>query len=683
MSRIPGKSSIISGSRLAKPPHMLDTRPKLQTIRSSSRSADERDPSHFMPRSSLSSDTEQNSPQPSLITPPTTPFISKPTSRRQVSSAQRYATPVDSAEAVFTVGTRVQVKSLNIVGTLRFIGETRFKTGTWAGIEVDTVGAGKNDGSVDGISYFLCAPRTGIFVLASKIVPAPCTQKNKGHRRINGNAASTRIVTNVTRAHTTDVRHSPSQPAGLPTYSVVSDLPSPATTPTSINQPDSEAEEDHGSTTKILKHFPQTVSPPYRTSAPSHADTQTELQNPLQQSIDASAYDKIEQLSHDIDMHMMDKKRLLDQISNLELRWLEHEEKDLVSQEKIKKLEDELMRTKLQLDQKNEKSEDREKHINHLEDLVDELKNAGLESINMYESYSQLHRADVQALNEKVDAEIRKNQALREERDDLRKAGLDAIEVYETTIQNLRNEHTQRLMEEKNKRSELESILEELRKQMTSQKEQCQSAIHWQEQFEQLQKATETEEFIQNHPVYQRMQQKFDDAQKEADRLRDELDKARLDYAKEIEALHGKQNDTEKLRRREINTLYRDISNLESLIESKSFKEADLKESLAKEKRNIQRLRSELNYLKRRHTHNQGGSRSSSSTWQMSRRRTTLTTLSTSLSSSSASEAELEPREDEDAYCEICELTGHDLMNCLAVIEDQRRRATLTKIATI
>ena len=48
------------------------------------------------------------------------------------------------------VGERVAVDSMGIVGTLRFIGTTQFKEGMWAGIQLDIVGTGKNDGSVNG-----------------------------------------------------------------------------------------------------------------------------------------------------------------------------------------------------------------------------------------------------------------------------------------------------------------------------------------------------------------------------------------------------------------------------------------------------------------------------------------------------------------------------------------------------
>ena len=45
-------------------------------------------------------------------------------------------------------------------GILRFCGPTDFASGVWAGVELDTP-AGKNDGSVGGVSYFQCAPKHG------------------------------------------------------------------------------------------------------------------------------------------------------------------------------------------------------------------------------------------------------------------------------------------------------------------------------------------------------------------------------------------------------------------------------------------------------------------------------------------------------------------------------------------
>jgi hypothetical protein len=60
-------------------------------------------------------------------------------------------------------GARCEVASKG-VGTIRFVGETAFAPGvTWIGVELDAA-AGKNDGSVQGVSYFKCAPNHGLFV---------------------------------------------------------------------------------------------------------------------------------------------------------------------------------------------------------------------------------------------------------------------------------------------------------------------------------------------------------------------------------------------------------------------------------------------------------------------------------------------------------------------------------------
>ena len=53
-------------------------------------------------------------------------------------------------------------------GTVRFLGETQFATGRWAGIELDNP-EGKNDGSVAGVTYFECNPNHGLFVRPSKL----------------------------------------------------------------------------------------------------------------------------------------------------------------------------------------------------------------------------------------------------------------------------------------------------------------------------------------------------------------------------------------------------------------------------------------------------------------------------------------------------------------------------------
>eukprot|EP00794_Sanderia_malayensis_P012185 gene12185-13443_t len=74
--------------------------------------------------------------------------------------------------------TGIEVEGLKIGDTVqlgtgkaakvRFLGETKFADGLWAGLELN-IAEGKNNGSVNGISYFDCPPRHGLFIKAEKL----------------------------------------------------------------------------------------------------------------------------------------------------------------------------------------------------------------------------------------------------------------------------------------------------------------------------------------------------------------------------------------------------------------------------------------------------------------------------------------------------------------------------------
>ncbi len=78
--------------------------------------------------------------------------ITKARSRSFIGDQKRIITspkPTVSTNKLY-IGERVAVDSMGIVGTLKFLGEAQFKEGYWAGIQLDIVGSGKNDGSVRG-----------------------------------------------------------------------------------------------------------------------------------------------------------------------------------------------------------------------------------------------------------------------------------------------------------------------------------------------------------------------------------------------------------------------------------------------------------------------------------------------------------------------------------------------------
>lgn len=71
----------------------------------------------------------------------------------------------------FRVGDRVVVgKQHQLEGVIRFVGPTAFALGEWVGIELSEA-EGKNNGTVGGVSYFLCRPLCGLFVRANILRP--------------------------------------------------------------------------------------------------------------------------------------------------------------------------------------------------------------------------------------------------------------------------------------------------------------------------------------------------------------------------------------------------------------------------------------------------------------------------------------------------------------------------------
>ncbi|KAL3863717.1 hypothetical protein ACJMK2_005462 [Sinanodonta woodiana] len=66
------------------------------------------------------------------------------------------------------LGTKVEVVGKGVVGTVAYIGTTLFSTGKWIGVVLDEP-KGKNDGTVQGKTYFTCPDNHGIFVRQSQI----------------------------------------------------------------------------------------------------------------------------------------------------------------------------------------------------------------------------------------------------------------------------------------------------------------------------------------------------------------------------------------------------------------------------------------------------------------------------------------------------------------------------------
>ncbi|NXI74348.1 CE350 protein, partial [Anseranas semipalmata] len=103
--------------------------------------------------------------------------VMKNTERRDVEKEQAPVQPPPWASASvteetdslsnFSIGDRVLVSKVQ-PGTLRFKGLTKFAKGFWAGVELDKP-EGNNNGTYDGIKYFDCKEKHGIFAPPQKI----------------------------------------------------------------------------------------------------------------------------------------------------------------------------------------------------------------------------------------------------------------------------------------------------------------------------------------------------------------------------------------------------------------------------------------------------------------------------------------------------------------------------------
>ncbi|XP_022615991.1 centrosome-associated protein 350 [Seriola dumerili] len=88
-----------------------------------------------------------------------------------ISPLQTTLSPVIDEMQSFNIGDRVLVGSVQ-PGTLRFKGPTSFANGFWAGVELDK-SEGSNNGTYDGVVYFECDERHGIFAPPDKITHLP------------------------------------------------------------------------------------------------------------------------------------------------------------------------------------------------------------------------------------------------------------------------------------------------------------------------------------------------------------------------------------------------------------------------------------------------------------------------------------------------------------------------------
>lgn len=113
-----------------------------------------------------------------------------------------------AAEGDIEVGDRVTVKGKG-TGLIRFKGPTKFKPGTWYGVQMDKQ-VGKNNGTVGLISYFRTKPMHGIFVRRSRLT------------KVGDTAAESAYGSNLNSPYTPRSRDSSVSPFSTPTFNAKS-----------------------------------------------------------------------------------------------------------------------------------------------------------------------------------------------------------------------------------------------------------------------------------------------------------------------------------------------------------------------------------------------------------------------------------------------------------------------------
>ena len=85
------------------------------------------------------------------------------------------------------IGDKVYING-NKVGILRYCGGTQFSSGIWAGVELEEP-EGKHNGTVEGVKYFKCPDKHGIFAPVNRV-----TKFGSRYRVFRGTSTAPRIV---------------------------------------------------------------------------------------------------------------------------------------------------------------------------------------------------------------------------------------------------------------------------------------------------------------------------------------------------------------------------------------------------------------------------------------------------------------------------------------------------------
>ncbi|KAG0183287.1 Dynactin subunit 1 [Apophysomyces sp. BC1021] len=602
---------------------------------------------------SSTTQTANTTPRTSLTTP--SPSASKLTSRPSLLAK------LDESSRL-RVGTRVAVDSMGIVGTLKYIGPTQFKAGTWAGIQLDIIGTGKNNGSVNGVRYFTCPPRTGIFVTTSKIIPVDqnttldsptekrrstpsSTLRSRASRYIGMSQhikspvkpeqSKSAIMSSPTwmarrRSHTPSLPPSPEESRSrISLQPTTTGIPSPATTPTSSTTQDSSlvkdtkkdwfpsvtpeapkiaklrdgtssidlysnwtAQANSATTNQIsgnlehLNHAVNSIPNPTAQLCDQPENDSSAGQTPIPVNSD-NVWERAERPNLHDNVIKVEEEKIPEVVqgaaesatrvdTNLTITMpvehatiLQHQvidhtalkteiERHVLEKEQLAKkmalLEEQQSASQIGMDalkrdlaDKNQTLESYQAHIHQLEQSVEDLKRAGMESLELYESAVKLHREDMQKVNAKLTEEQRKVETLETEREDLRKAGLEAIEAYEKTINNLKNQCKTIIDTKHLQKQDTSAKIDQLEQEIAQLKENATSETTQTQLEESLKQATKALE--QEREERKKVENAKEELEQEIKNLQAEHEAQVTSYTQDLEKKTQTEDEVRELRK--------------------------------------------------------------------------------------------------------------------------------------
>ncbi|KAG0008200.1 hypothetical protein BGZ80_003745, partial [Entomortierella chlamydospora] len=167
------------------------------------------------------------------------------------------------------------------------------------------------------------------------------------------------------------------------------------------------------------------------------------------------------------------------------------------------------------------------------------------------------------------------------------------------------------------------------------------------------------------------------------------LDRLTQAHSLEMRDLRQRYVELDRSKAWEITQLNKELTDLESLIESKIFHEADLEEEVQLKQKQIDRLQQEISELKSQLAKYSNGSSSYGSTSDLppsglSSDRRANPSYSALSGSNGISKSPLSvdstksftSSTDKVLFCEVCEVEGHDLVSCVAVFGDSKTSET-------